>query len=272
MKDNNFGQNKTRIMKQPELGKKIAEFRNECGFTQEQLAEKANINIRTIQRIESGEVLPRLSTLKIIMENLGRDFKEINGENGYFVIEKSEYLKTAWISGIIMAIIFSINTAMIILRDVYHIRAIIPLNTLIYLGTIPLVFFFNRGFIHIGKMVENNFLVITGIIGIILCIFHNLLQATYPYENNYLGAIAARALIIMLGFNGIFYGIGLLLLKKYIYNLAVIGCVIIVFVSALCMIPIDLIQFLAGVLTIPGLLFQILILSKFQKQQLNTLA
>lgn len=269
MKDNNFGNNKTKMMKQPELGKKITEFRNECGLTQEQLAEKANINIRTIQRIEAGEVMPRLSTLKIIMESLGKDFEEINGENGYFVIERPEYLNAAWIAGIIMVIIFCINTALIILRDAYHIRSVIPANTLIYLGTMPLIFFFNRGFIHIGKMVENYFLVITGITGIILGVFHNLLQATYPYEFNYQGVIVARALIIFLGFNGIFHGIGLLLLKKYIDNLAVIACAIVVFVSVLCIIPIDFIQFLAGVLSIPSLLFHLLILSRFQKQQLN---
>ena len=61
-------------MNQPELGKKIAELRKQKGFTQEELAFKTNLNVRSIQRIESGEVTPRLFTLKILGEQLDYDF------------------------------------------------------------------------------------------------------------------------------------------------------------------------------------------------------
>lgn len=57
-------------MKQPELGKKIAELRRAQGLTQEQLVEKCNLNVRTLQRIESGEVVPRSYTIKIIFSAL----------------------------------------------------------------------------------------------------------------------------------------------------------------------------------------------------------
>ena len=53
-------------MKQPELGKKIAELRKAKGLTQEELVEKCNINVRTLQRIEVGEATPRSYTIKII--------------------------------------------------------------------------------------------------------------------------------------------------------------------------------------------------------------
>jgi transcriptional regulator with XRE-family HTH domain len=53
-------------MKQPELGKKIAELRKAKGLTQEELVEKCNINVRTLQRIEAGEATPRSYTIKII--------------------------------------------------------------------------------------------------------------------------------------------------------------------------------------------------------------
>jgi transcriptional regulator with XRE-family HTH domain len=53
-------------MKQPELGKKIAELRKAKGLTQEELVEKCNINVRTLQRIESGEATPRSYTLRVI--------------------------------------------------------------------------------------------------------------------------------------------------------------------------------------------------------------
>ena len=61
-------------MNQPDLGKKIAEDRKAKGFTQEELVEKCNLSVRTLQRIESGEVSPRSYTLKVILEALDFDF------------------------------------------------------------------------------------------------------------------------------------------------------------------------------------------------------
>lgn len=58
-------------MKQPELGKKITDLRKQKGLTQEELVELCNINVRTIQRIEAGEVTPRSYTLKTIFAALG---------------------------------------------------------------------------------------------------------------------------------------------------------------------------------------------------------
>lgn len=58
------------VMTQPELGKKIAELRKEKGLTQEELAKSSNVNIRTLQRIEGGEVVPRFYTLKTIFDAL----------------------------------------------------------------------------------------------------------------------------------------------------------------------------------------------------------
>jgi len=57
-------------MNQPELGKKIVELRKAKGFTQEELVEKCNLSVRTLQRIESGEVTPRSYTIKIIFAAL----------------------------------------------------------------------------------------------------------------------------------------------------------------------------------------------------------
>lgn len=67
-------------MKQPELGKKISELRKEKGLTQEELVDLCNINVRTIQRIEAGEVTPRSYTLKTILKALDCDLEEIHLE------------------------------------------------------------------------------------------------------------------------------------------------------------------------------------------------
>jgi transcriptional regulator with XRE-family HTH domain len=63
-------------MNQPDLGKKIAELRKAKGFTQEELVEKCNLSVRTLQRIESGEVAPRSYTLKLIFTALDYNIHE----------------------------------------------------------------------------------------------------------------------------------------------------------------------------------------------------
>ena len=68
-------------MKQPELGKKIAELRKNKGLTQEELVDVCNLNVRTLQRIESGEVTPRSYTLKIITEALDYNIQELITDN-----------------------------------------------------------------------------------------------------------------------------------------------------------------------------------------------
>lgn len=75
-------------MKQPELGIKINEIRNQRSITQKALSESCNIDIRTIQRIESGDVTPRISTLKLIANALSCDMSILNGDNQ----ENSNYI------------------------------------------------------------------------------------------------------------------------------------------------------------------------------------
>lgn len=64
-------------MRQLELGNKIAELRKKKGLTQEELVEKCKLNVRTLQRIESGEVNPRSYTVKIIFEALDFDINTV---------------------------------------------------------------------------------------------------------------------------------------------------------------------------------------------------
>jgi DNA-binding XRE family transcriptional regulator len=46
------------------FGKRIAEVRRAKGFTQESLAEKANVTALTVSYIEQGRQWPRISTAK----------------------------------------------------------------------------------------------------------------------------------------------------------------------------------------------------------------
>ena len=64
-------------MEKTAIAKKIIHFRKLKGITQETLAEVTGLNVRTIQRIESGEVDPRLYTLKSIAEALDVNLEEL---------------------------------------------------------------------------------------------------------------------------------------------------------------------------------------------------
>lgn len=64
-----------------DFGKQLIKIRKARGLTQTDVSEKCNVTTRTIQRIESGAVKPRSSTIKIISETLGVDFFETKNQN-----------------------------------------------------------------------------------------------------------------------------------------------------------------------------------------------
>jgi transcriptional regulator with XRE-family HTH domain len=58
--------------------KKLSELRLDKGMTQEELATATGISLRTIQRIELGQVKPRAYSLKKIAEALNVDFSDLH--------------------------------------------------------------------------------------------------------------------------------------------------------------------------------------------------
>ena len=83
-------------MKQPELGKRIVELRKEKGLTQEELVDRCNISVRTLQRIETGEVTPRVYTIKTILAALDYDLSKISdNENSFF--DRGMFLKNLFL-------------------------------------------------------------------------------------------------------------------------------------------------------------------------------
>ncbi|WP_299675691.1 helix-turn-helix domain-containing protein [uncultured Tenacibaculum sp.] len=113
-------------MKQPELGERILSLRKQQGLTQEELVAKCNINVRTIQRIEAGEVTPRSYTLKVILDVLGEQLEStveketIKPVSDKAIISKGwkmVYLPTVsiiFLSAFILHFAFSIKSSLII--------------------------------------------------------------------------------------------------------------------------------------------------------------
>ena len=67
----------TNTMQIMKTGDKIKQLRTSKGISQELLADNSGISLRTIQRIESGNSVPRLYTLKILAEHLNVSIEEL---------------------------------------------------------------------------------------------------------------------------------------------------------------------------------------------------
>lgn len=95
------------------LGSQVEKFRKRQGFSQEMLAEETGLNLRTIQRIENNETVPRADSLKRITDALKVSPDELMD---YFLVEDKTFLKILNISalsflffpllGIILPLIF----------------------------------------------------------------------------------------------------------------------------------------------------------------------
>ncbi|MDF7801791.1 helix-turn-helix transcriptional regulator [Pontiellaceae bacterium B1224] len=56
------------------FGGNVRRLRNEAGITQEKLAEMADLNIRTVQKIEAGQTNILITTAARIQHALGADW------------------------------------------------------------------------------------------------------------------------------------------------------------------------------------------------------
>lgn len=79
-------------MKQQTLKENLLYQRKLKGYTQEELSDKTSVGVRTIQRIEKGEVQPHLQTVKLLAVGLGIEVDDL------IVLDdpKEETIKRKW--------------------------------------------------------------------------------------------------------------------------------------------------------------------------------
>jgi transcriptional regulator with XRE-family HTH domain len=127
------------------IGEYIKEKRLQKGMTQEELAAKTDISIRTIQRIENGEVDPRSYTLQMIAKELDIDFSIFmenvtNEDNEVLQVNNNNWLALLHLSGIfylILPTIFIWNRKKGKIKDITaHYRDIIYFQLICWLGII----------------------------------------------------------------------------------------------------------------------------------------
>lgn len=59
------------------LGVKLKTLRLKNGFSQDELAESAGVSLRTVQRLENAEAIPRMDTVKRIFQIFGMSPNEV---------------------------------------------------------------------------------------------------------------------------------------------------------------------------------------------------
>lgn len=232
-------------MKQPEVGNKISEIRNQKGITQKELSESCNIDIRTIQRIESGEVIPRMSTLKLIVNALSCDVSTFDGDNKEYF---DHYSRKILLSLFIVGIIYFISW--------FLFSPIIPKNNFLLSNNLLIAFlytfsgvFFYYGFYYLGKLSKNTVLKISSIIIMVLI---PLFLITILISSEYGFAERINQLIVLLmGINSVLFGIGLLKAKNQPMILFKIAGILQILIAPFFIIPIPILSIIGFWLSIP---------------------
>ncbi|MBL7843531.1 MAG: helix-turn-helix transcriptional regulator [Cyclobacteriaceae bacterium] len=256
-------------MQQPELGRRLTALRKERNLTQEELVEKSHVSVRTIQRIEAGEVLPRMSTVKILLEALGES-PETFLTKPTIMETKNEQLEhsgrgillTAVIAGAIYLAAEICLTAMDIAWFTKD-RAWEQWTNLVYIGLSIVMLasyvLFARGFIFLSKLFENKLLTLgaylmmatvmgVGILDSVTLFSDNTEHLWLPYS---IAAIVSGTLTIV-------FGIALLRLQDGMGELARAAGILEILIG--CTLVTVLLFFIAYVIMIPAIIVEILVL------------
>ena len=142
---------------QPQLGQTIQALRQEKKLTQEELVEQCNLNVRTLQRIEAGEVTPRDYTIKAILSALDYEFEQVE-----LSIKKKVSLnrmQIGWIAGIVYFVLGFIEAGVDYSRfdannSIYYslVYTVVKALSLISFGLLMI------GFVEVGKTFKSSLL------------------------------------------------------------------------------------------------------------------
>lgn len=219
-------------MKQPLLGIKITELRKQKGLTQEELVDLCNINVRTLQRIENGEVSPRSYTIKTILSALDQDYEELyekdseasqilNLDSSKEASSVYKLLTFAWISGIIYFLLgvpegiadwFRFSEDELVFGTAGHL--VLKISSFIFYA------FTIYGFLIMGRLLKNYLMKIVSILMLFALFFFYLFDCISLFKPS----IAVEAILvaesILTGILGVLFGIAIIKTQKQLGSLA----------------------------------------------------
>ena len=280
-------------MKQPLLGKKIIELRKQKGLTQEDLVEKCSINVRTIQRIESGETTPRIYTIKIILNVLGLDYEKVFEKEykegkfdkilRFFPSNLKQVLNVSLIAGIVYFVFGFVETASYAIyffdsssgftwsdlrMNNYESYSSYATYILIKIISVISFTFFMRGFVLAGSYYKNYLVELMAFLMIIMHIIFEISEIASINFDDSLGYFILISRAVTFGIIMIFFGVGILRLKSHLGDLPM-ATGILEIITGICFATVFLSAF-GLIILIPLELLEILLLYKvISKIKLN---
>ena len=257
-------------MQQPELGRQLIALRKERNLTQEELVEKSHVSVRTIQRIEAGEVLPRMSTVKILLEALGESYESFSTKPTQFMETQKSILPNAnrntLLIGALAGSVYLVSEIILGAMDVawftsdhnweWEINAIFIGLTVVMVTSYAL---FARGFIALSTVFENSLLKVVSYMLIITMAGLGILDLTSlsveDIESLWLPYGAAA---VLFGTLSIIFGVSLIRLQDGMGELSRIAGLLEI-VSG-CMLITVVLFFISYVIMIPAVVVEILVL------------
>ncbi|MDC0496984.1 helix-turn-helix domain-containing protein [Flavobacteriaceae bacterium] len=231
-------------MKQPLLGKKITELRKQKGLTQEELVERCNVTVRTIQRIESGETTPRIYTIKTILNALGLDYEKVFEREynegrfdkilRFFPSNFKEVLNVSFIAGMVYFVLGFVEmgyyTTSFFDLDSQTNWSDLPIKNYgsysdngiyIFIKIISIISFslLMRGFVLVGSYYKNYLVELMAFVMIIMHIIFEISEIVSINFENSLVEFIMISKAVTFGVSMIFFGVGLLRLKSHLGNL-----------------------------------------------------
>ena len=280
-------------MKQPLLGKKITELRKQKGLTQEELVERCNVTVRTIQRIESGETTPRIYTIKTILNALGLDYEKVfvreynEGKFDkilrFFPSNLKEVLNVSFIAGMVYFVLGFVEmgyyTTSFFDLDSQTNWSDLPIKNYgsysdngiyIFIKIISIISFslLMRGFVLVGSYYKNYLVELMAFVMIIMHIIFEISEIVSINFENSLVEFIMISKAVTFGVSMIFFGVGLLRLKSHLGNLPKITGILEI-ITGICFATVFLSVFGLIFLTPLELLELLLLYKVATKIQLN---
>jgi transcriptional regulator with XRE-family HTH domain len=257
-------------MQQPELGKRLTALRKEKNLTQEELVEKSHVSVRTIQRIEAGEVLPRTVTVKILLEALGTSYESfltkqnqvMQTHNNTLPTANHNTLLTAMLAGAVYLISEIILGTLDIAWMTDHRNWGFRMNA-IYTGlTVVMVIsfaLFARGFIALSDIFENKLLKVAAYLLVVAMVGKGVLDVASLSAEDFESVWIPYAVIAMvIGAVGILFGISLLQLQDGMGELSRVAGILEI-VMGITLVTVVLF-FISYVILVPAVIVEILVL------------
>lgn len=185
-------------MKQPALGKLIAQKRALRGLTQQQLADLCTINIRSIQRIEAGEVSPRAYTYKFLADVLQL-------EEPADLLPNTEKLSRSLKIGTIAGAVYALNAILVVYNLIYN-TFDTPFRLLITLIHVTSCAFYFNGYYQLGRHIDKRTIYVPAVL---IALLLPVINACYLINASYLLPLESLLFVIMSG-TMLVFGAGLI--------------------------------------------------------------